>query len=216
MGLEAADPDLARGERARAASSRPPGMVLDGTPRQDRGAARRRIPPAIPTATVSGNEMPTALVDYLEFYLLNYFKPGHLRADRRRRSRGCAMFEQIGCASCHVPDLTHRPRPPRRRRRDRVRPERGIFNGLFATATPLVDAVRTTAAAIPPLKKPKLQPFLVQNIFTDFKRHDLGPNFYERNWDGTPAEGVPDAAPLGRRHQGRLRPRRAQHQPHAR
>ena len=26
---------------------------------------------------------------------------------------------------------------------------------------------------------------MVQNIFTDFKRHDLGPNFYERNWDGT-------------------------------
>ena len=26
---------------------------------------------------------------------------------------------------------------------------------------------------------------MVQNIFTDFKRHDLGPNFHERNWDGT-------------------------------
>jgi hypothetical protein len=30
-----------------------------------------------------------------------------------------------------------------------------------------------------------MQPFVVQNIFTDFKRHDLGPNFAERNWDGT-------------------------------
>ena len=30
-----------------------------------------------------------------------------------------------------------------------------------------------------------LQPFLVKNIFTDFKRHDLGPSFYERNYDGT-------------------------------
>jgi hypothetical protein len=26
---------------------------------------------------------------------------------------------------------------------------------------------------------------VVKDIFTDFKRHDLGPNFYERNWDGT-------------------------------
>jgi len=25
----------------------------------------------------------------------------------------------------------------------------------------------------------------VQDLFTDFKRHDLGANFYERNWDGT-------------------------------
>jgi CxxC motif-containing protein (DUF1111 family) len=29
-----------------------------------------------------------------------------------------------------------------------------------------------------------LTPFLVKNIFTDFKRHDLGTNFYERNYDG--------------------------------
>ena len=38
---------------------------------------------------------------------------------------------------------------------------------------------------LPPLKTPKLKPFLVENIFTDFKRHDLGPNFHERNYDGT-------------------------------
>ena len=25
----------------------------------------------------------------------------------------------------------------------------------------------------------------MKDIFTDFKRHDLGTNFYERNWDGT-------------------------------
>jgi hypothetical protein len=27
--------------------------------------------------------------------------------------------------------------------------------------------------------------FLVKDILTDFKRHDVGVNFYERNWDGT-------------------------------
>ena len=26
---------------------------------------------------------------------------------------------------------------------------------------------------------------MVKDIFTDFKRHDLGANFHERNWDGT-------------------------------
>ena len=39
-------------------------------------------------------------------------------------------------------------------------------------------------AGFPP-KVPALKPYLVRNIFTDFKRHDLGPNFYERNYDGT-------------------------------
>jgi hypothetical protein len=59
------------------------------------------------------------------------------------------------------------------------------------------------------LKRPKLGSFLVKNIFTDFKRHDLGPNFYERNYDGTlrtqflttPLWGVGSTAPYG--HDGR-------------
>lgn len=50
---------------------------------------------------------------------------------------------------------------------------------------------------------------MVQNIFTDFKRHDLGTNFYERNWDGTlqtlfltkPLWGVGSLGSLG--HDGR-------------
>jgi CxxC motif-containing protein (DUF1111 family) len=50
---------------------------------------------------------------------------------------------------------------------------------------------------------------LVKNIFTDLKRHDVGPNFYERNYDGTvrtefmttPLWGVGSTAPYG--HDGR-------------
>ena len=50
---------------------------------------------------------------------------------------------------------------------------------------------------------------MVKDIFTDFKRHDLGPNFYERNWDGTmqtqfltrPLWGVGSTGPYG--HDGR-------------
>jgi hypothetical protein len=40
-------------------------------------------------------------------------------------------------------------------------------------------------SGFPGVKRPLRQPFLVRNIFTDFKRHDLGPAFHERNWDGT-------------------------------
>jgi hypothetical protein len=58
-------------------------------------------------------------------------------------------------------------------------------------------------------KTPAYQPFVVKNIFTDFKRHDLGPNFHERNYDGTvrtefltiPLWGVGSTAPYG--HDGR-------------
>ena len=59
------------------------------------------------------------------------------------------------------------------------------------------------------LKLPAGSPFLVKDIFTDFKRHDLGPKFYERNWDGTlqtmfitrPLWGVGSTSPYA--HDGR-------------
>ncbi len=62
---------------------------------------------------------------------------------------------------------------------------------------------------LPSLKSPQQNRFVVRNIFTDFKRHDLGPNFYERNYDGTlqktfltrPLWGVGSTAPYG--HDGR-------------
>lgn len=63
-------------------------------------------------------------------------------------------------------------------------PVNGNFNTRFATVTPLVKTIYD-GSGHPALKRPKGDPFLVENIFTDFKRHDLGPNFYERNYDGT-------------------------------
>ncbi len=153
------------------------------------------------------NQMATAIVDYLEFYLLNYFKPA-LYEQTDQTASGRSVFERIGCGSCHVADL----RIDRDRRVADVETvydaERGIMNDLFATATPLVKTV-DDETGLPPLKIAARQPFLVKNIFTDLKRHDLGPNFYERNYDGTLLTqmmttalwGVGTTAPYG--HDGR-------------
>jgi CxxC motif-containing protein (DUF1111 family) len=54
-----------------------------------------------------------------------------------------------------------------------------------------------------------LRPFLVRDMFTDFKRHDLGPNFHEPDFNGAvttqfmtmPLWGVGSTAPYG--HDGR-------------
>jgi hypothetical protein len=172
------------------------------------------------------NEIPASLVDFMEFYLLNYFKPAF--ADQRPNGaishiflpqndedeqgasaiRGRAVFQAIGCAVCHVPNLTIN----RDRRVADVEtvfdPVKGIFNRLFATAVPLFAEVND-GSGHPTLKQPKLAPFVVRNIFTDFKRHDLGPNFHETNYDGsvrtefltTPLWGVGTTAPYG--HDGR-------------
>ncbi len=90
MGLEAsADPDLL----AASAGGRvvtPSGMVLDGS--QDKISA----PPA-PDAQ-NGTEIDPALVDHLEFYLLNYFKPAHGQPSATA-DYGRNVFNRVGCSS---------------------------------------------------------------------------------------------------------------------
>jgi hypothetical protein len=87
-------------------------------------------------------------------------------------------------------------------------PVNGVFNSLFATANALFYT-KDDGSGQPVLKLPLGNSFVVSDIFTDFKRHDVGPNFYERNWDGTlqtqfltrPLWGVGSTSPYG--HDGR-------------
>lgn len=199
MGLQTLDPDLATASAGGRVVT-PSGMVLDGS--QD---AIEAPPP--PDAVTGNYEIDVALVDYLEFYLLNYFKPGTYQQDASA-SHGLKTFNQLGCASCHVQNLTINHDRRVADLNTVYDPVNGIFNTLFATATTLIHTVND-GSGYPPLMVPNGQPFVVHNIFTDLKRHDLGPNFHERNWDGTfqtqfltrPLWGVGSLGSLG--HDGR-------------
>ena len=69
MALEASgDPDLLTASGGGRVVT-PSGMVLDGS--------KDKINPPPAPDDRNGNEIDPALVDHLEFYLLNYFKPGH-------------------------------------------------------------------------------------------------------------------------------------------
>ena len=199
MGLEASsDPDLmAASSGGRVVT--PAGMVLDGS-------KDKITPPPTPDAQ-NGNEIDAALVDHLEFYLLNYFKPAHHQQNDATQ-RGRAVFDRIGCGSCHISDMTiNHDRRVADVETD-YDPVNGVFNSLFATASPLF-ATKDDGSGFPLLKQPSGNPFVVKDIYTDFKRHDLGTNFYERNWDGTlqtqfltrPLWGVGSTGPYG--HDGR-------------
>jgi hypothetical protein len=205
MGLEAVDPDLARaagGGVVRTLS----GMLLDGT--RDKIEAPR-VMTALEDPDGDGvvNEIPESIVDYLEFYLFNYFKPATYQQTQLTQE-GRRLLDGVGCTNCHVANLT----VERDRRYADVEtvydPLRGIFNGLFATASVLTTTISDTGD-MPPVHMPRLGKFQVNNIFTDFKRHDLGPNFYELNYDGTirtefltaPLWGAGTTAPYG--HDGR-------------
>ncbi len=205
MGLQAVDADTMRASKGERVVT-PSGMVLDGA------LDKLEAPPTdSATADPDGdglvNEIPTSIIDHMEQYLLNYFKPGTTKQDDIT-AIGKFEFERIGCATCHIPNLTVQ-RDRRIGNVDTVYDAaKGVFNRLFATAGTLHDTV-ADGTAFPPLKPALLQPFVVKNIFADFKRHDLGPNFYERNYDGTtqklfmttPLWGVGSTAPYG--HDGR-------------
>ena len=205
MGLQAYDPDL---HAAHGGSTivTPSGMVLNGSIDQ--------VSAGLPTSADHdedgdgiANEIPSSVVDHMEFYLLNYFKPGTHQQTMSAR-KGLETFKQVGCAECHVPELNI----DHDRRVADVEtvydPEKGNFNSLFSTATAIYHNV-PDASGHPDQKRPNNGSFAVNNIFTDFKRHDLGPNFHERNYDGTmrkmfmttPLWGVGSTAPYG--HDGR-------------
>lgn len=209
MGYQSSDPEVAAAATQRARIVTPSGMVLDGSldkiespPPPDPAP----VPNAEPGAAAR-NQIPTALVDYLEFYLLNYFKPATYQQTAATR-RGRALLDQVQCPVCHVANL----QIDKDRRVADVEtvfdPEHGNLNSLFATAALRLNT-KDDGSGLPALQQPAGQPFLVTNIFTDFKRHDLGPNFHERNYDGTMRTqmltaalwGVGTSAPYG--HDGR-------------
>jgi hypothetical protein len=205
MGIEAVDPVLtaaANGGRTVSLS----GMVFDGrTDTIERPAAATAG--SDPDSDGVTNELPQVLVDHEEFYLLNYFKPGTYQ-QTASTAAGLTTFNQVGCGGCHIQNLTIN----HDRRVADVEtvydPTRGIFNQLFATATTLFTE-QNDGTGFPTIKNPAGNSFVVRNFFADLKRHDLGPKFYERNFDGSlhtefmtePLWGVGSSPPYG--HDGR-------------
>jgi hypothetical protein len=204
MGLESPDPLLHAAQSGPVTT--PTGMVLDGT--KDFIEA----PPVADEFDDSDgdgvvNEIDPALIDFVEFYLTNYFVPATYQ-QTVETLLGRIVFEHIGCADCHTPNAVIDVDRRIANVETKFDPENGIFNRLFATAS-LSLTVEDDGSGYPELKTPAGNSFLVRNIFSDFKRHDLGPAFWERNFDSTlqkefvtePLWGVGSTAPYG--HDGR-------------
>ena len=117
-------------------------------------------------------------------------------------------MERIGCTSCHIADLSIEDDRRVADVETTYAPEAGGLNGLFAEAAGRF-VVENDDSGYPALKRPAGGSFVVRDIFSDFKRHDLGPAFWETNYDGTvqkefltePLWGVGSTAPYG--HDGR-------------
>lgn len=216
MGLESFDNDLILAAGG-ADVVTPSGMVLSGS------IDKIEIAP-VGSITTDGDldevvdEIPEPIVDFMEFYLLHYFKPGTqvTPTNTSAVTMGRATFTAIGCNSCHRPTFTiasdrrvadletnfsdFNPMAPMT--------SGNPFNRMFAQATAFLT-VTNDGTGLPDLKRHSNHSFVVRNIFTDFKRHNLGVNFHERNYEGTlstlfitePLWGVGTTAPYG--HDGR-------------
>ena len=109
MGLEAFDPELkAAADGARITT--PTGMVLDGALDDVEAPPVSSIEEDHDGDGVE-NEIPQSIVDFMEFYLLHYFKParGETNPDTgegRRLVTSSVASGGLGCATCHVPNLT--------------------------------------------------------------------------------------------------------------
>jgi hypothetical protein len=228
MGLQGFDSILQAAAVNDQVRTTPSGMVLNG-------ALDNLEAPPVSGTNVDGdgdgftNEIPEALIDHEEFYLLHYFKPAKVPGvdtdQVNEINAGRALFMANGangCGGCHVPDLTI----DRDRRVADVETtfnaaQGNPFNRLFATAS--IIGVPVTNQGTPNIltfsdneayaQSAALAPrsFVVRNIFADFKRHNLGPNFFERFHDNRTAPhqlfmtealwGVGTSAPYG--HDGR-------------
>lgn len=208
MGLEAPDPDLLAASQGQDVVT-PSGMHLTGS------IDHIEAPPvASPTQDGDGDgvvdEIDPALIDHLEFYLLNYFKPA-IGAENTETNRGKYLFRTIGCANCHIPDLwiDHDRRVGDVETRYDPIASNGVFTSLAAVAATQHASI-DDGAGLPTLKPALDHAYLVRDIYADFKRHDLGPEFHETNFDGVtvqrlfmtePLWGVASTAPYG--HDGR-------------
>ena len=215
MGLESFDNDLVLAAGG-ADVVTPSGMLLSGS------IDKIEIAP-VGSVTTDGDadgitdEIPESIVDFEEFYLLHYFKAGTqvTPTNSSAVTMGRATFTAIGCVTCHRPTFTiasDRRVADLETNFSDFNPMMPLtsgnpFNRMFAVATAFV--LETDDGDLPTLKRHTNHSFVVRNIFTDFKRHDLGPNFHERNYEGTfstlfitePLWGVGTTAPYG--HDGR-------------
>jgi len=216
MGMETFDSDLVTASGGGDVLT-PSGMLLSGSIDKIEGS-----PASSATADPDGdgkvNEIPQSIADFMEFYLLHYFKPGTqvTPTNTAAVTMGRATFTAVGCNSCHRPTFTiasdrrvadletnfsdYNPMMPTS--------SGNPLNRMFAQATAFITST-SDGSGFPDLKRHSNHSFVVRNIFTDFKRHDIGVNFYERNYEGTlsklfitePLWGVGTTASYG--HDGR-------------
>ncbi len=153
-------------------------------------------------------EISEGELDTAEWYLLNHPAParGEITPEVRR---GEQLFKQIGCAACHVPDWgLHAGNPQAGDYTQRYSGDRRFFE-LKVAYNEQTERLEGKVVYLADKKggvwTPRRQAYTVRGIYTDFKYHDLGEDFYQTQFDGSlvrkwrtsPLWGVGTTSPYG-------------------
>ncbi len=218
-GLQAHDPTTYTSPKrdAHALVSNPGAQQFITAAAKDRGGVRAPTKTGLPGISLDDpdrdgycEEISEGDLDVTEWHFLNHPAParGRITADVKA---GEKLFHQIGCAACHVPDWQLLPGNPT------AKDYTQRFDGdrrFFDLAVAFNEKTERLEGKIIPLTNtvkgkngdrivPKRGAHTVRGIYSDFKYHDVGEDFYQMQYDGSivkkwrtaPLWGVAHTAP---------------------
>jgi hypothetical protein len=178
---------------------------------RDRGAVRGPTGISLDNPARDGycEKISEGDLDMAEWYLLNHPRPGRGRITDEV-NHGERLFHQVGCAGCHVPDWHLFPANlTARDYTKRYDGDRRLFD-LEVGFNEKADRLEGKLVMLADKDKdgrwiPRRDAYTVRGIYSDFKYHDVGEDFYQVQFDGTvirrwrtlPLWGVGTTGPFG-------------------
>jgi Di-haem oxidoreductase, putative peroxidase len=149
-------------------------------------------------------------LDLMEWYMINHPAPA-LGPQDGRTARGRMLLKELGCTSCHTESWVIKPAdekiglPGDRRFFDLAVAHNPATDRLEGRLRDLTRQVAGPGGAT--LRVPRRQGFVVQDVYTDLRHHDLGEAFWEfvytdrlratKRFKTAPLWGVGSTAPYG-------------------
>lgn len=182
---------------------------------KDRGGVRAKTTTGLPGISLDDpdrdgycEELSEGDLDVAEWYMLNHPRPARGKITKDVVA-GEKLFHKIGCASCHLPDWhLHAHNPGAADYTERYDGDRRFFDlevGFNDKTRRLEGKLVYLSDKVGNRMVPRRKAVTVKGIYSDFKYHDVGEDFYQMQFDGTvirkwrtlPLWGVGTTAPYG-------------------
>jgi hypothetical protein len=182
---------------------------------KDRGGVRAPTTTGLPGISLDDpdrdgycEEISEGDLDVAEWYMLNHPAPARGKITKDVLA-GEKLFHKAGCASCHIPDWhLNAYNPGAKDYTQRYDGDRRFFElqvGWSDKHQRMEGKLVYLSDKIGNRTVPRRGAYTIRGIYTDFKYHDVGEDFYQMQFDGSivkkwrtlPLWGVGSTAPYG-------------------